>query len=670
MSQPVTIVRDRWGIPHITAQNEHDLFFAQGFAQAQDRLFQMDLWRRAAQGRLAEVLGPNFIDRDVMTLRVQYHGDADLEWESYASGTKAIAEAFVAGINAWVFRVRPQLPDEFVLAGWIPDLWTPEDLLNRTDAFLASEGADLDAFRAQLIAEVGERAANALMPALRGQTPWPVTDLAAAGRVVSDALHRAGAAPFFAGFAAPFAGSNAWAIPRSRSASGGPILANDPHRPLTTPSPRYLVHLKAPGWNVIGATSPWRPGVAIGHNDRVAWGMAAHPQPTEDIRVERLNPANRHDVDEQGHYVHNSVVKDAIYVKKSSPFSFEREYTTHGVVIASDREHHLVFTLGWTGFDAGAAPELGALALDRARSIGELRSAIKAWKMPVVDVVYADNATVGHQISGAYGRTESSPSPESIPIAANGNAARTKRLEALLSGRSKYTLDDVKRQQQDVVSWNASQLIPRLEAVRPESARIENARRQLLAWDRRVTPDSPAGALYVLWEQTLWRKIAATQVPAGLLDAYLAHVPIDISQALSAPNTMVLAALASAVDRAAAEPEPAASSVMFRHPLAITQAARQRFNVGPFRPGGYRDTVQSFSRGSNGDAGPSFREILDVADWDRSVATNAPGQSERTQSAHFSDLAKLWAAGEYFPLVFSSRAIEQNAESTLVLKPR
>src|SRR5665213_3583303 len=147
LSQPVRIVRDRWGIPHITAQTAHDLFFAQGFVQAQDRLFQMDLWRRSAQGRLSEVLGPNFIDRDAMTRRMQYHGDPAVEWASYGPEVKPIAEAFVTGINAWVVIARPDLPDEFALAGWRPELWKASDLLNRTDAFLASGNADLKAFR-------------------------------------------------------------------------------------------------------------------------------------------------------------------------------------------------------------------------------------------------------------------------------------------------------------------------------------------------------------------------------------------------------------------------------------------------------------------------------------------------------------------------------------------
>ena len=655
LSQAVTVTRDRWGIPHISAQNEHDLFFAQGFVQAQDRLFQMDLWRRSAQGRLAQVLGPNFIDRDVTTARIQYRGDTAAEWASYPAGTAQIADAFVSGINAWVFRARAQLPDEFVLAGWIPDLWSKDDLLNRTDAFLASGDAELEAFRAQLMAEVGERRAAALLPSLASLGRWPVADLDAAGRVVADALHRAGAPPYFAGFAASLAGSNAWAIPAARTVSGSPLLAADPHRPLTSPSLRYLVHLKTPGWNVIGAAAPWRPGVVIGHNEHVAWGMAAHSVNTQDIRVEPV--------------ASTTVVKDSLLVKNHGPFAFERAYTPHGVVIASDREHQLVFTLGWTGFETGAAPELGALALDRAASIAELRAATAKWKMPIVDVVYADRSTVGHQLSGAYARAASA-APDGMPIAANGSVARTNRLRQLLGDRSKYTVDDIKRDQHDVTSWNAEQLVLRVAAVRANDARTEAARRQLVAWDRRLTADSKAGALYVLWERSLWRQIVSARVPATLVDAYLARVPFDLSEALKASDAALLTALSTAAVRAEAEPESGYARALFQHPLAITQETRRRFNVGPFRPGGYESTVMSLSATRNADVGPSFRQIVDVSDWDRSVATNAPGQSEWTSSTHFADLAKLWAAGEYFPLSFSDRAVQENAESMLVLQPR
>ena len=167
LAAPVRIVRDRWGVPHIYAETPDDLFEAQGFVQAQDRLFQMDLWRRAAQGSLSEVLGANFIERDAMTRRFQYRGDVEGEWASYGPDTKTIATAFVRGINAWVARAIERPPDEFVRAGWKPAFWLPADLLNRTDAFLASGDAIEEVRRSKLHA------------------------------VVADAIRRVGTPPFF-----------------------------------------------------------------------------------------------------------------------------------------------------------------------------------------------------------------------------------------------------------------------------------------------------------------------------------------------------------------------------------------------------------------------------------------------------------------------------------------
>jgi len=149
-------VRDRWGVPHIVAQTQDDVFVAQGFVQAQDRLFQLDLWRRSVQGRLSQVLGPNFIERDAMTRRIQYRGDAGVEWASYGPDARAIAAAFVRGINAWVTLARERPPEEFVLAGWKPEFWSPEDLLNRTDAFLSSGDAIADVRRLKLSAIIAE----------------------------------------------------------------------------------------------------------------------------------------------------------------------------------------------------------------------------------------------------------------------------------------------------------------------------------------------------------------------------------------------------------------------------------------------------------------------------------------------------------------------------------
>jgi penicillin amidase len=237
----------------------------------------------------------------------------------------------------------------------------------------------------------------------------------------------------------------------------------------------------------------------------------------------------------------------------------------------------------------------------------------------------------------------------------------------MFAGAAKYGVDEIKQQQHDVVAVNAGSLVARLSGLRSTDPRVEEGRQRLLAWDKRMSAGSSAAGLYAAFERTLWRKIAEARVPAGILDDYLFRVPFDTEVVMKASNAQLLDALAAAVEQQTA---PRVGEVTFRHPLAITQAARRLFNVGPFEPGGYESTVNANFTRSNVDIGASFRQIADVGDWDRSVATAAPGQAEQPRSPHYSDLAKLWAAGEYFPLSFSEKAIQANAESTLTLRPQ
>jgi penicillin amidase len=720
LSSRVRVVRDRWGVPHIYAEHQDDLFFAQGFVQAQDRLFQMDLWRRSAQGRLAEVLGSNFVGRDAMTQRMQYRGDLETEWAIYGADTKAIATAFVGGVNAWVAMARERPPEEFVLAGWRPEFWRPEDLLNRTDAFLASGDALDEVFRARLAAAIGSARAGALLPG--GSLVVPAgLEPAAVSYVVGDALRRVGTAPFFTGLAAPVVGSNAWAVTGRRSATGAPLLAADPHRPLTNPSLRYLVHLRAPGWNVIGATSPWLPGVAIGHNDRVAWGMTSFRADTEDLYVERLNPRNRHQVLDRGRWINTTVARESVWVKgRSQPVGFEREETPHGVVVAVDGEKHLAFTVRWSGAEPGTAGELAALTLDRAASASEFRAALARWKMPAAEVLYVDrDGNGGSQVAALvpkrHGWTGSFPAPgwtarfdwsgwltlDELPhvvnpaegslVSANGSLARTARLQDALTAAAPFTIETFKRLQHDVVVWNAGQIVPLLSRVPSGRADIERARTLLLKWDRRQSIDSTAATIYAAWERRLRRRLAERRIPAELLDEFIGFVartgdvlvpslkrPSRVwfdGDALKARDALFLDALEAAVndpgvrDASGDRRWGQVNALAFEHPLAVNERARRRLNVGPFERGGYPETVMSVSRVGAQAIGASFAAIFDVADWNRSVAQNAPGQSGSPASPHFADLAAPWAAGEYFPLLFGDAAVQANAAATLVLTP-
>lgn len=381
LAAPVRVVRDRAGVPHIYAESAPDLFVAQGFVQAQDRLFQMDLWRRASQGRLAEILGANFIDRDAMTRRVQYRGDVAAEWESYGPDARAIAEAFVRGVNAYVSIARARLPEEFVQARWTPSYWSAADLLNRTDAFLDS-GDALDEIR-------------------RAKLP----------DVVADAIRLVGTPPFLVG-AAPSDASTRTRAPSRAEASASGVVVGEAVASLSAPARRYLVHLVAPGWNVVGATSPWLPGVAIGHNARVAWGMTRLAVDTQDILVEPMADVTRRE-------------PELMRIKgRAQMLPFTRDVTRRGLVIASDREHERVFVLRWAGFEPGMTAGLGALALDRATNLATFRDAAARWKMPARRIVVGDAdgrvATVDAAPRGArrLRRADAAPSTTGAALSA------------------------------------------------------------------------------------------------------------------------------------------------------------------------------------------------------------------------------------------------------------
>jgi penicillin amidase len=495
------------------------------------------------------------------------------------------------------------------------------------------------------------------------------------------------------------------------------MVAGDPHRPLTSPSLRYLVHLTAPGWDVVGATAPWLPGVALGHNAQVAWSMAASNADTQDLYVERLNPANERQVQDAGRWVDMQVEHDAIAVKgRREPFEYDRLYTRHGVVVGIDRERHLAFTLRWSGSEPGAAGELAAVALDRAQSASDFRRALARWKMPVVDVVFADRGgVVGQEVAGlvprrapgagfvpaagwnrsaewsgwagSIARPSGAGTRPAFVVSANDSLARTSRIREQLAAAGqqpsalRVDVDAMKRLQHDVHAWNADRLVPMLQLVRGRSDRAEVLRSAILAWNREMDAASNAATMYASWEAALRRLLLAQRVPADLrveLSPRLGSIASTVGiptrtwfdgDVAEARDALLIDALEAAVEEGGGRADTLAWGVAhtatFTHTLAVEERSRLRFNVGPFPAPGYADTVFAATQ----TAGPALQLIFDVGDWDRSVAASAPGQSEWPDSPHFADLAKAWAAAEYVPLPFTEPAVRSAAASTLTLRP-
>ena len=549
-------MRDRSGIPHITASTQDDLFFAQGFVQAQDRLFQMDLWRRSVQGRLSEVLGSNFIERDAMTRRMQYRGSLDAEWASYGPDARAIATAFTRGINAWIDLTRDRLPEEFALAGWTPERWSPDDLLNRTEAFVASAGAEDELFAARLAGiESVDKAASLLAPG----PPAPSTrstgvDLSVINHMVADMLHRVGTPPFFLGLMSPVPGVRgpddrprtpapilqasrvgglSFALGPARSATGRPLLAaswvDDLEQPAADTSCICRGRVGTFSARRLPGGRAWRSATT----NESHGGSCRCRLDTQDVVVERLNPQNPHQVAVRGGWRDMTIVTEWVFVKgRPEPYDAEALYTSHGVVMAVDRERQLAYTVRWSGTDPGGAPELAALALGRAGSWTEFRTALARWKMPAATFVYADvDGHVATQVAGAVPDRPAGqgglPSPgwtgdgewraqlsldrlprtldplDAMAVAAPTRLADTRVRERHAGQRT--TLDAARATQRDVVSLTAAYLIPLLTAIRSADASVEAGRQRLIRWDRMVSTTASEPLLYTLWEQRLRR---------------------------------------------------------------------------------------------------------------------------------------------------------------------
>jgi penicillin amidase len=748
LGEAVRVQRDRWGVAHIYARNTHDLFFAQGFVVAQDRLFQMELWKRAGQGRLAEVLGPEAVGRDLNARRLRYRGDMEAEFTSYAPDAKAILEAFTAGINAYIVEAeRPGgrgLPVEFQIAGFKPELWHAVDCLNRMAAYSMTGNAGSELRHAQLVALVGAEKATTLFdfdPAVKldpspdanfsGLSPDVLKSLIGSDvRIPFDpqALHE----------------SNNWAVSGALTVSGKPLLANDPHRVLAEPSLRYVVHLVAPGWNVIGAGEPGLPGVAAGHNERIGWGFTIFGLDQQDLYIEKLNPADPLEYETPGGWQRMVVAQESIAVRGAPAVPVQLKFTRHGPVLWEDGARALA--LRWVGAEPGTAGYLGSLTLDRARNWQEFTAAMPRWKVPSENIVYADReGNIGEYSTGLaplrQNWTGLLPVPgkgdyewagfipnEKLPHSYNPAAGfvatanhkmipdgyqytvgfewvepvRYLRIKEVLEGAktrgSKLGVPDMEALQADVVSLLARDLQRLLrEAVdRDRSAGDESSRsivRQLLQWDCALRIDSREAAVYEFWAGELQSAVTARAVPAEALNIFGKLPLFRVVQELSTPrdalfggdprtarDAMLFATLDAARLKLIARqgPDPREWTwgqlhrIRFRHPLDSAPGAAALFDRGPMKLSGDGEVVQATEfRDDSFDevSGASYREVFDLADWDRSVGINVPGQSGQPGSKHYDDLLPLWIEGKYFPLSFTKGAVDSVTTDVLYLTP-
>ncbi len=577
LQHEVRVLRDHWGVPHIYAENQHDLFFAQGFVAAQDRLFQMELWKRAGQGRLAEVLGPALLPRDIKARLLRYRGPMTAEYSSYSPDTEEILEAFTAGINAYI-RIRESpggqgLPVEFQLAGFSPEPWKPEDCLTRMAGFPMTGNATAELYHAQLLATLGPEKTSRFLdlgPAVK-LDPAPKLDFSG---LSPDLLRDLAGSDSRLDFSAqaPIVGSNNWTVAGRLTRSGLPLLANDPHRTIALPSLRYIVHLVAPGWDVIGAGEPALPGVAVGHNQHIAWGFTVFGLDQQDLYVEELDSSDplRYKTDEGWERV--QMVTERVLIRGQASAEALLKFTRHGPVVWDDPLTHRALALRWVGMEPGTAGYLASLAVDRAQNWQQFLAAMERWKVPSENIVYADTeGNIGEQSAGlaplrknwtgllpvpgtgAYEWAGFVPTaelprsfnpaagfiatanqrmiPEGYPYAVGFEWAapfRARRIYEVLSkaaanGR-KLDVQDMARLQNDVVSLPARELLRQVSAAGARDAPAQ----LLLHWDGMVRRDSAAAALYEIWLEELERAVFHRLAPQSAWKVVEGHWPLPL----------------------------------------------------------------------------------------------------------------------------------------------
>ena len=738
--EDVEILKDQWGVSHIYANTQRDLFFAQGYNAARDRLFQFELWRRRALGTLAEIQGQTAVDHDIGARLLRYRGDLTEELNHYHDDGADIVSAFVQGVNAYIDEVSDDpeaLPEEFRVLGIKPGRWTTDVVVSRHNALTG--GLSNEVLLAKTITALGSDMTSKVLPFER--TPHLVPAEGIDLSLINDEvmhLYRASRRPamdFGAQAQAQFVnpldeinshGSNNWVIAGSRTASGNTLMANDPHRRLELPSLRYIVHLNAPGWNVIGAGEPTLPGVSIGHNEFGAWGLTIFRIDQEDLFVYRTNPDNTNQYFYRGSWREMEIETTTVNVKGSETVSAQLKYTVHRPVIHEDPDHRVAYGLKAAWLEKGSAPYLASLRMDQATDWQSFREACYASGMPGENMVWADRkGDIGWQSvgftpirkgwqgrlpvpgngqydwhgfvpiedmpylhnpeSGWYGTANHNNVPKDYPNIFSdfySDPARSFRLNEVLGQARRHTIEDSKRLQYDNKSMTAEKIMPHILGVAMPD-HYDAVLLKLRQWDFMMARDSVAALIYDRWEVSALASINETVLPGQQLVGkvklleWMQNPPAYIfgEHPRIGRDTLVRQTLISAIE----ELKTSYGTDMgawqygkghyshFTHPLQ--NLTEKNLNIGPLARGGASNTLNANRGDGRQVAGATFRIITDTADWDATLATNAPGQSGDPASPHYDSLFKDWNQGNYFPLYYSRPKIESVVSERLILKP-
>jgi penicillin amidase len=576
---PVEILRDSWGVPHIYAENSHDLLFAQGYVHAQDRFYQMEFSRRIGQGRLSEMLGDSALEDDQFIRTIGWWRTAQQEAATLEGETKMMLEAYAEGVNAYVESHRDALALEFAilrLTGTKVEIepWTPAHSLawGKVMAWDLGGNMDTEIWRAKIVAELGAQALTELTVPYPERHPVIVPGGVSWDALPLDEVAAFGARAFAFAGTVPFGdqatrrrgdgiGSNNWVIAGNKTTTGMPLLANDMHLGIQMPAIWYEIGLHCGPvdaancpFNVTGFSFAGVPGVIVGHNDRIGWGVTNLGPDVQDLYIERVNPANPNQYEVNGEWVDFEIIQEEITVAgQDEPELITVRISRHGPVLNEIIEDlpvvsNQVLALKWTALEASEIFR-AVLMLDQARNWEEFRAALTYWHVPSQNFVYADvEGNIGYQAPGripiraqgdgqmpvpgwtdAYEWTgyipfDELPShfnpPAGFIVTANhavvdasypylisldwDRGYRGQRITELIASLDRLSAEDIKRIQGDNKSLSAGEIIPYLAPLAPDDPRLSQALERLAAWDQQEHQDSTEAALFeVFWARLL-----------------------------------------------------------------------------------------------------------------------------------------------------------------------
>ena len=592
LSAPVEVIRDEWGVPHIYAENERDLFFAQGYVHAQDRLWQMEFSRRIGSGTLSAVLGEATLDTDLFLRTLGLRRAAEKDWALVDDDMRAVMEAYAEGVNAYVEIHRNRLPLEFTILGVDPAPWTPIDTLAWGKVMSYNLGGNFryELLRARIIAELGEEAAQQLLPPYADGAPVIIPPEASSYAWLRGAR--------FDGLDALAAvlgdshldwGSNNWVVHGSRTATGMPLLADDMHLGLDMPAVWYENGLHGGRFDSVGYSFPGVPMIIVGHNNRIAWGVTNLGPDVQDFYIEKLNdPANPTQYEFKDQWQDLQIMPEVIEVKGQSPMTLDVLITRHGPImndVIGDLKDAEPMALQWTALEGGYIFKAVRL-INLAANWDEFRQALSYWDVPSQNFVYADvDGNIGYQSPGkipirAPGHQGLVPVPgwtgeyewqgfipfDELPsvfnpptgfIATANNKVvpddypyhlayewaapyRAQRITSLLAADASITIEDIRDIHAQTYSLPAEALRPYLLAVEPENDLQARALAQVEAWDLYNEADRPGASVYQVWYWFLVQNTLRDELSDDLADDYLSnhyiHMPLMVEMMAQADN--------------------------------------------------------------------------------------------------------------------------------------